>query len=441
MNDFTVNQFTELRMQKPYLISLKRMRFIVLLLILLLLTHSALAGILAGPYLQNPTQTSITVRWISDDGGSSLVFYGPNLKYSAKGSDGRWFDKLRCYLHEVTITLLKPNSRYPYKVQSGGTRSAAFTFKTAPESNTPISFLAISDAQMKPDLPMTVAAIDKWVQPELIIFSGDLVDRPERVTDWFGGERSFFDVFTGKQPGAPILQNVPLFPSLGNHEYAKQPRTEANLDESKNLEVYLALFSLPGNERYYSHDYGNTHFAHLNVSRSWTLKPKKKPRLPLGDSIAPGSPQFNWLANDLAQTNKKWTVVSLHQPIFGLGTNTDPPYSVPKKNLFGQYTYPKDILYDDLRILLEKNKVDLVIWGHNHVYQHFYHNGIHYIEASSIGNTYGFKEKESHNLVPVYKNSEDRSFAFVKTSTKKMTVTVYRATDGEVLESFEIQEK
>ena len=405
---------------------------------LLLLPISAEAKILAGPYLQNPTPTSIAIRWISDNGGASIIQYGPDLKFTATGSNGALHAKLGSYFHEVTITGLLPNKKYAYRVNPQGALSETYNFKTAPPAGTPISFLAISDAQMKPEVPMTVATIARLVQPDLIIFSGDLIDEPDRVTDWYGGERSFFDVFTGRDPGAPLLQNIPLFPSLGNHEYGEKTRSASSLDETESLQTYTALFNLPGNERYYSHDYGNVHFIHLNIARQWTNDAATKPQWILGDPITPGSAQFQWLAKDLAQKRQLWTVVSFHQPMMGQGHNTSPNFCNPVKTTGDTYEYPRDVLYNDLRPLFEKHGVDLVIWGHSHVYEHYYVNGIHYMEASSIGNTYGFPKKEPHGLTPVYQNSEDRSFAFIRTDAAKMTVTTYQAPDGKILEAFEI---
>lgn len=408
------------------------------LLAILLPAVSAHAKILAGPYLQNPTPTAITIRWISDDGGASMVNYGADFKLKATGANGSFYKKLGSYLHEVTITGLQPNTRYAYRLSSNGTHSEPYDFKTAPVAGSPVSFLAISDAQMKPDLPMTVAAIGKLVQPDLIIFSGDLIDEPDRVPDWYGGERSFFDVFTGRQPGAPLLQKIPLFPSLGNHEYGEAPRSASSLDETASLQTYTALFNLPNNERYYSHDYGNVHFIHLNIARQWTSDAATKPQWILGDPITPGSAQYQWLVKDLAQKRQPWTVVSFHQPMLGQGHNTSPNFCNPVQKNDGTYEYPRDVLYDDLRPLFEKHGVNLVIWGHSHVYEHYHVNGIHYLEASGIGNTYGLPTQEPHGLTPVYQNSADRSFAFIQTEKAKMTVTSYQAPEGKILESFAI---
>jgi len=400
-------------------------------------TTPSSASILAGPCLQNPETHQITVCWLSDRPEKGLVLYGKNLALRAPGGTGQFVAPIKAYFHAIKLVRLKPAASYPYRVVSGADTSAVFSFRTAPPRGTPVSFLAISDAQQKPDLPSTARTIARTVHPDLILFSGDLINNPRRAADWFGGQRSFFDIFAGDQ-GARLLQSVPIFPTIGNHEYGEQDRAGPYRDERRNLSVYTALFVLPGNERYYSHDFGNVHFVHLNVARLWRLKPARQPRWPLGDSIEKGSTQYRWLEHDLARNRLPWVVVSLHHPIFGMGTNARPPYCVPRRGPDGTYHYDRDVLYDQLRPLIEKYRVSLVIWGHNHVYEHYRLNGIDYVESSCIGNTYGLRKTEAHGLKPVYQNIQDRSFTLVRAGRDKMTVTVYRVPDGAVLERFEI---
>lgn len=413
--------------------------YLLVIFTILFQPHSLFAKIIAGPYLQSPNRSGIIIKWISDDGKPGTIYYGLNLEKKIVVKNVQKIESLYCYVHEARITKLKPATKYFYKLESGDYKSSTFSFKTKPKSQTAVSFLAISDAQFMPDLALTVPAMHKLAKPDLIVFSGDLVNNPLWEDDWFGKERSFFDIFTGRTKGAPLFQNIPIYPSLGNHEFGEEDREGPYMDESLNLFNYLTIFSLPGNERYYSHDYGNTHFIHLNISRLWRLKPSKDPRWPLGDPIHKGSEQYRWLENDLKRNKSKWTVVSFHHPIFGMGNNSSPPYCIPEKDENGNYQYLKDILFDDLRPLLERYQVNLVMWGHNHIYEHYFYNGIHYVESSCIGNTYGLKKKEAHDLKPEYQNSKDRTFTFVEAGDNNMVVKVFRAKDEAIVETFEIK--
>jgi hypothetical protein len=53
-------------------------------------------------------------------------------------------------------------------------------------------------------------------------------------------------------------------------------------------------------------------------------------------------------------------------------------------------TYPadQDYLLRDIKPLYEKYGVNAVSFGHSHVYERYCFNGVNYIEAASIGNSY-----------------------------------------------------
>jgi hypothetical protein len=52
------------------------------------------------------------------------------------------------------------------------------------------------------------------------------------------------------------------------------------------------------------------------------------------------------------------------------------------------YLQEEDYVLRDLKPLWEKHGVHAVSYGHAHVYERYTSNGIQYVEASSIGNTY-----------------------------------------------------
>jgi 3',5'-cyclic AMP phosphodiesterase CpdA len=83
--------------------------------------------------------------------------------------------------------------------------------------------------------------------------------------------------------------------------------------------------------------------------------------------------QFNWLEKELktAKESEKFVIVVLHHPPFSSGKH-------------GQ---DSDILklQQTLLPLLEKNTVDLVFAGHDHVCERSYRNGIYYITSGAAG--------------------------------------------------------
>ena len=157
-------------------------------------------------------------------------------------------------------------------------------------------------------------------QPDLAVNVGDMVLTGSNYDHW--GHEFFI-------PGRNLFKNTPLFVSLGNHEYG-------GYGAGNRVLWYEQFFTLPGNEYYYSYDYGNSHFIHLNPHTN----------TPFG--ILPGSEQFEWLISDLnseAYQNAVWRFVMFHEPAF-----TEP------------------LLVEHLVPLLEEYHVTMVFSGHIHTY-------------------------------------------------------------------------
>ncbi|WP_336773588.1 metallophosphoesterase [Paenibacillus sp. MMO-58] len=122
---------------------------------------------------------------------------------------------------------------------------------------------------------------------------------------------------------------VPFMPVTGNHD-----------EVDDHAERFVSHFNVPvnGSESSivgttYSFDFGEAHFVMLNTESK--LKDQAK-----------------WLEQDLAATNKKWLIVSLHRGPYG---------GNQKESVLKQFVP-----------LFDKYKVDLVLQGHNHEYARSY---------------------------------------------------------------------
>jgi hypothetical protein len=119
-------------------------------------------------------------------------------------------------------------------------------------------------------------------------------------------------------------------PAPGNHEYY-----------TTGADGYFGYFgTLAGPDRrgYYSFDHGGWHFVSLNSNVD----------------ASPASPQYQWLASDLAASKGALcTIAYWHYPLFSSGPhgNVDQMASV----------------YD----ALQKAGVDIVLVGHDHIYERF----------------------------------------------------------------------
>lgn len=118
-------------------------------------------------------------------------------------------------------------------------------------------------------------------------------------------------------------------PSPGNHDYY-----------TPNAWAYFDFFGPnagPGGLGYYSYDLGTWHVISLNSEID----------------VRPGSAQAEWLRRDLAQSAKPCTIAYWHKPLFSSGPNGG---TAPVRDLW--------------RTLYEFG-VDVVLNGHDHLYERF----------------------------------------------------------------------
>ncbi|HEY9648810.1 MAG TPA: metallophosphoesterase, partial [Chroococcidiopsis sp.] len=196
-------------------------------------------------------------------------------------------------------------------------------------------------------------------------------------------------------------------------------------DHSFNTDTFDELFSLPDpTHHYYAITIGDLRLVVLeatNIWRSPSLEPKTRGRYRerdedlddpsqwgygqhLFEAIAQGSPQYTWLQAELtspAFRQARYKVVMFHHPPHSLGDNVVPAYTDPVQSIDiaanGQiqsvrYEYPRDddYLIRDVMPLLESAGVQLVFYGHSHLWNRFDSpSGMHFLESSNVGNTYG----------------------------------------------------
>lgn len=227
-------------------------------------------------------------------------------------------------VHEVHLCGLEPDTEYSYRV-GGVTKdgvehwSEPARFRTAPETTQPdaeVVILGIGD---------TRGAYGKWGEmlslahgmhaPDLILFSGDAVGVGEFQSEW--------DEWYAA--AEPVLRRVPLVSAHGNHEV--------------NAIHYYAQAMLPGNEEWFSFDYGPLHAVVLNDT-------------PADEADLMGR-QAAFLDADLAAAaGAPWTIVMHHKPQWSAS------------NHGGQR---------DLRAawgsIIDAHGVDLVLNGHDHNYE------------------------------------------------------------------------
>src|SRR5919202_5689872 len=107
-----------------------------------------------------------------------------------------------------------------------------------------------------------------------------------------------------------------------------------------------------------------------------------------------------------------------HHPPHTLGDNIVTPYTDPvqlierdakRKVKAVRYEYPKieDYIIRDVVPLLEASGVQLVFYGHSHLWNRFVSpRGTHFLESSNVGNTYGAYIGNKKRPVPSGYHSE-----------------------------------
>lgn len=217
-------------------------------------------------------------------------------------------------------------------------------------------------------------------------------------------------------------------------------------NHSFNTDTYQEIFSFPQNnedtEHYYAVTFGDIRLVVLKVTNIWrspSLEPNAKGRYKesqqdldtlenwgygqhIFEPISQGSPQYQWLEKELNRDEfkqAKYKIIMFHHPPHTLGGNIVPPYTNPiakvqydeqGKISSVRYEYPKDQDYiiRDVMPLLERANVNLVFFGHSHLWNRFQSfAGINFLESSNVGNTYGAHLGENKRPIPPDYSSEN----------------------------------
>ena len=190
----------------------------------------------------------------------------------------------------------------------------------------------------------TVANLVKSWNPDFIITTGD--------NNYPNGEAANIDTNIGQFFHEYIFPYVGTFgagassnrfwPSIGNHEWPFGVSF---------LAPYLAYFTLPGNERYYSHRHGP-------VELFAVVGDQQEP-----DGATPTSVQAMWLSNALAASTAPWRIVYFHAC----------PYSSSATH--GSHTHEAD----NMLWPFTDWGATAIYAGHNHLYERVLTNDLNYV--------------------------------------------------------------
>lgn len=182
---------------------------------------------------------------------------------------------------------------------------------------TPWTFAAIGDYGSGSLAQARVASTLLERRPDLLLTLGD-------NTYDFGLEFEYRRRWDPPHLFGRVREQVPVFPSLGNHDVRLGTR------------AYFRRFSELGRARYYAFDRGGVQFVALDSNQS----------------LEPGSTQHAWLRRTLDDARgAAYRVLYMHHPLRSSQPRSD------------------DRLLEHLAPLLQEGRVDVVLSGHEHHYE------------------------------------------------------------------------
>lgn len=409
---------------------------------------------LTQPYLLTlQPSTEMNIVWIQREPIEGLVEYGKTEKleqsipatcfkitglrqpssesgYAKNPEDNPMMPVWQCI---AKIEGLEPGERIFYRCAVNDQYTQVYHFHTAPTAGDSFRFAQVSDLQGILPCDESVYRIG-CKKPDFILYSGDVASISWRADQWFDLQESWQDLNQVKkaffpcmqQNGAQLMQYAPTFICPGNHEMDDyrccKDKTFSLDDRNWNWSIFMQIFrplyqdtdtTLSG-KRWYSVDYGDMHIVSLSVNRCSEWGAYEYPGWRMYDSIAPESPQIKWLKQDLSNSKTKFKWVIQHWHLLNKGEDVQPNLCDPMVE-DGRVSYPKDygkILMD----IYEAGGVNAVSYGHSHVYERYYAQEVHYIEAAYLSICYREKNAKVHpsGLLPVVEDNSRRSFLIVE---------------------------
>lgn len=278
-------------------------------------------------------------------GGGKTVTVSVSKAQSYFMSSSNIFEKEYFYVNKAQVTL-SAGKTYTYVLTDEylGVSTAPATFKAIDPKAQSFKFVHVSDSQTKDgnltnkgagtgdNFASVLSAMDQ--SASFVLHTGDVVEYGKYEDYW---SAMLIENYAG-------LKSMPVMAISGNHEttYAAGGVTaynttinHFNYDVPEQSDVSLGF--------YYSFVFGDVKFIMLNTNLLSSNK--------LTDE------QLNWLTAELDNKTQKWTIVSMHNPM----------YSVGKWGSKDGWNPIALALRRQLAKLFAEKGVDLVLQGHDHM--------------------------------------------------------------------------
>ena len=321
------------------------------------------------------------------------------------------------YHYSAVMQDLKPGTTYVYRVGKDSLWSEWNQFTTAKGERAPFSFAWFGDLQ--DEITEYISrlfrqAIRTAPQAQFWLFSGDLTSEPE--DDQWG------ELFEAQ---GFVLRTIPAVMVPGNHDLGFRFQGDSVVRNEKGKKVrdrsvsplWHAHLTLPENgvagleETSYTLDYQGVRFVMINSN----------------DRL---EEQARWMDTLLGTNPNRWTVVTMHHPLYSSGRERD-----DKKTR------------EAFLPLFEKHHVDLVLTGHDHTYARSYKlvnstvvsdtlPGTVYIVSSSGPKFYEYTSR--YDSLMAKSGANIQLYQIITVDGGQLNYRAYTA-DGAQYDSFELQ--
>jgi hypothetical protein len=194
---------------------------------------------------------------------------------------------------------------------------------------------AAGDIACEPGRPITATACHHGAVSDLLVSGGFVAVMPLGDNQYEDGALAKFQASYHPTWGRV---NDMVHPSVGNHEYLI-PGAVGHFDYFNGVGNFTGRAG-DRDKGYYSYNLDSWHVVVMNSNCSDV------------GGCHPGSPQYNWLSADLAAHPLSCTLAYWHIPLFSSGGRASPN----TRHLW-------QLLYD--------NNADVVLTGHDHIYERF----------------------------------------------------------------------
>lgn len=311
---------------------------------------------LTKPYLQAPTNDGITIMWLTNQLCLNWVEYGETENLGTKAQQcAHGMMNINSKINTVTLTNLKPNTTYyykvfskqvldfqPYKITFGDIiNSETYHFKTLDPKATEVSWLVLNDIHDRPESFGELIQLNQNKPYDFVFLNGDMFNYQTDENQIINHLLHPCGVFSTEKPFMFVR---------GNHETRGK--------YSRNLLDYYYNFD---KKEYYTFKMGPVFTIVLDTGED-----KKDSHPVYGGTVNYDSyreEQAVWLEKQMkskAFKNAPFRVVMMHIPHY----HSDEEHGTTEcRRLFGS--------------LFEKYKIDLFVAGHTHEYGMFEPNKDH----------------------------------------------------------------